>query len=321
MNNTGRTPGLEKPDTIIRKLVRSKGVSFANQYYVHSVFLHWTQIVGDVISRQVQPQGIIGDKLYVYCYDAVWRNELRFMMPRLVQNINNYAGQSLIREIIFGKRWKRAGTDGIAEIMLASSQAKASEENLAKERQKITLSQAALKAIDQITDDVVDDDIKAKANEICRKDWQLKELRRKCKWHDCAQCGSLCPSEQKLCDACIVKEKERIAQAVRQVLRDIPWARLAEVRNYVPECSPKLLNIQRASMVQTLATEVDVNDKSSIKAKNLVMLYTCLPPQQLNEDVMTRVLYQLRFNLHRPDGYKAPKRYSVISLGRKGRRG
>ncbi len=321
MKNTRRTPGLEKPDTIIRSLVKAKGASFSKQYYVHSVFLHWSEIVGDVIGRQMQPQGLIGDKLYVYCYDAVWRNELRLMMPRLVQKINNYAGQSLVKEIVFSKRWEKSGTDGIAEIVLASSQAKASEENLAKVRQKITLSKAELKVIDQITADVVDADIKAKAAEICRKDWQLKELRRKHKWHECAQCGSLCQAEQQLCDACILKEKERIAQAVRQVLRDIPWARFAEVKEYVPECSPRLLNLQRAGMVQKLAAEVDVNDKSSIKAKNLVMLYACLPPQQLTEEVMTRVLYQLRFNLHRPDDYKAPKRYSVIPLGRKGRRG
>ena len=97
-------------------------------------------------------------------------NELRLMMPRLVQKINNYAGQSLVKEIVFSKRWEKSGTDGIAEIVLASSQAKASEENLAKVRQKITLSKAELKVIDQITADVVDADIKAKAAEICRKD-------------------------------------------------------------------------------------------------------------------------------------------------------
>ena len=72
-------------------------------------------------------------------------------------------------------------------------------------------------------------------------------------------------------------------------------------------------------MVQQLASEVDVSDTKSLKAKNLVMLYRCLPPEQLTEDEIVRTLYRLRFNLHRPQDYKAPKRYSVIKLGRKDR--
>ena len=51
--------------------------------------------------------------------------------------------------------------------------------------------------------------------------------------------------------------------------------------------------------------------------RTLVMLYRCLPPEQLNEDNITRALYALRFDMHRPKDYKAPKRYDVIKLGRR----
>ena len=74
---------------------------------------------------------------------------------------------------------------------------------------------------------------------------------------------------------------------------------------------------QRSIMVQQLAADTDVNDKTSMKAKTLVMLYRCLPPEQLNEDNITRALYALRFDMHRPKDYKTPKRYEVIKLGRR----
>jgi hypothetical protein len=97
----------------------------------------------------------------------------------------------------------------------------------------------------------------------------------------------------------------------------MPWARYPEVKKYVPEATTKMVNEQRSIMVQKLAADTDVNDKTSIKAKTLVMLYRCLPPEQLNEDNITRALYALRFDMHRPKDYKTPKRYDVIKLGRR----
>jgi hypothetical protein len=71
-------------------------------------------------------------------------------------------------------------------------------------------------------------------------------------------------------------------------------------------------------LVQRLAAEVDVDDKTSLKAMQLVMLYRVLPPEQLTVDAVDRALYALRFDLHRPKDYVAPKRYSAIKRGKAG---
>ena len=153
---------------------------------------------------------------------------------------------------------------------------------------------------------------------LYRKNMQRNKLQVKTyDWHPCEECSTLVPSEQRWCAACLRQKREQRAAAIRQVLRDIPWARCKEVQEYVPDCTPKLLNEQRAAMVQQMAASVDASDTASIKALNLVMLYRCLPPEQLTEDEIARSLHQLRFQLRRQEEHKTPARYPAIPSGKK----
>lgn len=309
-----RTPGLERPKSIIRKTIHSLGKVTEKKFYMHWVLWHWSDIAGAFIARHAEPQGIRKEVLYLYCYNAALRNELQMMMPQIVQQVNNYAGQKMITGIAFCRRWEQPDSEGIDEIRLAHQ---AKEKDLGRERRTMSLSLAEEEQAESIGTKAEDQELAAKVRELYRKHLQLQKLRRQQEWHSCASCGNLCAPEQKYCPICMSHQREKLNEAIRQVLRDIPWAHCKEVQEYVPECTPKLLNDQRAAMVQQLAAEVDVSDTESMKAKNLVMLYRCLPPEQLTEEEITRSLYRLRFNLHRPKDYKAPKRYSVIPLGKK----
>ena len=310
-----RSPGLESPKSIIRKTIHSLGKAPEKKFYMHWVLWHWGDIVGEFIASHAEPQGIRKDVLYLYCYNAALRNELQMMMPQIVQQVNNYAGQQMITGIAFCRRWENPDTEGIDEIRLAHQE---KEEDLGRERRKVSLTDEEMQQAAAIGTQVEDQELGEKVRSLYRKHLQMQKLRRQQDWHPCAECGSLCPPERTLCPICAARQREKLNEAIRQVLRDIPWAHCKEVQEYVPACTPKLLNDQRSAMVQQLAREVDVSDTESLKARNLVMLYRCLPPEQLTEEEIKRSLYRLRFNLHRPKDYKAPKRYSVIPLGRKG---
>lgn len=311
-----RTPGLEKVKSVIPRWIHTKGSAFEKRFFMHWVLWHWEDIVGQYNARNTEPQGIRKEILYLYCGNPSLRNNLMMMQEQITQMVNNYAGQKMIAGIAFCRRWEHPDTDGIDDIRIAHTKR---EYNWGKNRQQVLLTAEEMQASEQIGNADMDSEIVAKARELFRKHIQMEKLRSSRQWHPCVDCGTLCPKEELRCPVCARIQREKLTASVRQVLRDIPWARCKEVREYVPECTPKLLNEQRASMVQQLASEVDVSDTKSLKAKNLVMLYRCLPPEQLTEDEIVRTLYRLRFNLHRPKDYKAPKRYSVIKLGKKGR--
>ena len=55
-----------------------------NQY---SVFNHWENIVGPMISKQTVPKTIKNDTLYIQVLNPVWKTELQFMKQDLLKKI------------------------------------------------------------------------------------------------------------------------------------------------------------------------------------------------------------------------------------------
>ena len=310
-----RTPGLERPDSIIKKTIHNMGKPAELRYYIHWVLWHWPDIVGEFIARNTEVQGIRKEVLYLYSDNAALRNELQMMMPQIVQQVNNFAGQKMISKVFFGKRWDKADTEGLEEIRLNRQE---KEENIGAKRRRMPLTETEMQQAEQLAAQAGDAEIGAAAANVYRKYLQMQKLRLQDNWQKCPVCGRLMEPGAQLCIECSRREREQLTASIRQVLRDMPWARYKDVREFVPKCTPKLLNEQRAAMVQKLSAEVEAGDTTSMKAKTLVMLYRCLPPEQLNEDNITRTIYALRFDLHRPRDYKTPKRYDVIKLGRRG---
>lgn len=313
-NLKARTPGWERPDSIIRKTILHMGGASERKYYMHWVLWHWPEIVGSFIAQHTEPQGIRKDTLYIYSGNSALRNELQMMMPQIVQSVNNYAGQQMIRQVAFSRKWEKADSEGIDAIRLTPVE---DEDDLGRERRRIPLSGEEMQAAKALGAGAEDPEIATAVAGLYRKHLQLQKLKQEKNYPKCPQCGRFMEPEQSLCTECERQRRQALTAAVRQVLRDMPWARYPEVKEYVPECTTKMVNEQRSIMVQKLAADVDVNDRTSIKAKTLVMLYRCLPPEQLTEDNITRALYALRFDMHRPKDYKAPKRYEVIKLGRR----
>lgn len=304
---------MEGPASIIRKAMHKLGAGKEQKFYQHWVFWHWPEIVGDFIARYCEPQGIRKGILYLYCQNAPMANEIRLMSLRLIERINAFAGQEMVKEVAFSRRWEHPDSEGVDELRLAKQKR---APNIGAQRRRMGVTPRDMERAQQLGESAGDADIGAKVKELYCKAAQMRQLKLSKGWHPCRECGRLTEPGEELCFACELKRRERIKEGVRQVLRDIPWARCKEVREYVPECTPALLNEQRAIMVQNLAKEVELKDVHTLKAKNLVMLYRCLPPAQLNEDVIRRGLYALRNNLHKPKDYQPPKRYEYLKLGR-----
>lgn len=306
-----RTPGLEMAKSILPKAIHALGRKQETEYYAHWVMWHWQEIVGEAVARHVRPLSIRNRVLRLYTPDSVWANEMRMMMPQVIGEVNRFAGGEMVKEIQFSRSFQAQ------EERAECSVREAKERDIGRARAHISLSAETMEAVRSSCRVVEDEDLQAAVRCLYRKHKQMEALRQEDGWHDCPSCGARIESEECLCFACRRKKRAALRAAVRSVLRDMPWARCKDVRAFVPECTPKLVNEARALLVQQLAAEVKLEDDTSLSAKALVMLYACLPPDELTEDAVRRTLYRLRFDLHRPKDYKAPKRYAIIPLGRK----
>ncbi len=306
-----RTPWLEKTRAVLPRSVRKFGPEVAREFERRQVLTHWPDIVGATIAKRVKAVALEGKVLLLYTAEPVWANQLRMMMPDIVQKVNSYAGQKIIKELRFTRRKAppaEAETPG--ETPAAPAPIK-----------KQPVAEDALERAREVSDLTDDEQLAKELLRISLRREQQKAWRKSQGYHPCPLCGSPTEPDRELCPACLSKKREELHSQVRAVLKDMPWARLKDVQEYVPECTTYILNDQRSYMVQQLAMQVDVRDKKSLLARTLVMLDRAIPPEKLTDEIINKTLYRLRFDLHRPPGYKMPKRYDVLPLGKKGKKG
>ncbi|MBF0433673.1 MAG: DUF721 domain-containing protein, partial [Fibrobacteria bacterium] len=61
---------------------------------------NWDTLVGSRISEIAVIDSLREHKLYLKVENSVWKMELRFQLPEIIQRINAFAGWKLIKEII-----------------------------------------------------------------------------------------------------------------------------------------------------------------------------------------------------------------------------
>lgn len=63
------------------------------------LFRRWPEIVGSRIARRAKPVRLRRGRLVIECSDAVWRTELQFLKPELLEKISHTIGEGVVKEI------------------------------------------------------------------------------------------------------------------------------------------------------------------------------------------------------------------------------
>lgn len=303
---------IEQIDSIIPKSIHAWGESFEKNYRRRYVIHNWRRIIGDDFAKHVKAVGIEYKTLLLYAPDATWRNDAYCLKEDIIQKTNNLAGEKIVGDVRFVLR-----KPSFSEQNGADSK---NDFDFLRELRGINLSADEMRNIDKLCENVGDDELKTGLRRLVQNCRKLNGLRLKRKWHKCGTCGDLCPPYEKICSRCGEKSKNETLKKIREYLSHNPWARPAEVNEYV-KCTPRMVNHERAIMVQRLAAKMNINDRHGMKAKELVMLYRCMPPEELDDDKVKETLYRLRFDLAKTEEFFSPRRYDYVSRGKnKGKR-
>ncbi|MBR3457675.1 MAG: DUF721 domain-containing protein [Selenomonadaceae bacterium] len=310
---TKRTPGLELVDTIIPKSIHELGPKVEKLYRRYFVLWHWKDIVGEAIASNVKPMGIEHEKLWLYSADSSWRNEIQMMQTEILRKVNRYAGEKLVAEMQFCRKW-----DNVPSYDLEEKRTQQPKEfHLGRTIQKVNLTEEEIKKAASDCFAIEDDELRDKMQRFMLNHQKMTKFKETHQWHKCMDCDALCPEGKVRCSACARRHASEIRGKVRSILQELPWLRYGEIKKQVPECTPYMVNSQRASMVQVIARRVELKDFRKLEAKRLVMLHLCLPPEQLTEDIVKRTLYRLRTDLAVPKEFKPVKRYDYLGKGTK----
>lgn len=66
-----------------------------------SVFNNWTKIVGKEIAKKAHPVALKNGHLVLKTENSTWSQELSFMDEELIEKINKFAGECIVKKIRF----------------------------------------------------------------------------------------------------------------------------------------------------------------------------------------------------------------------------
>ena len=306
-----RTPSeLEPPTTMIPKAIHSLGRKVERLYRMHDAFQHLPELIGSSFAKHMKPVGIQQGRLFLYVPNDTWRNEAWMFRTEIMQRINARMGEHAVKEVIFTRNRPAARRENDAGEL--------NRTRAGKRLQQIDLTEEELVALRKRCGKLQNKELRDQLLRLSIRQRQLEKSRTAAQWRPCHGCGVPCEPEREYCPACARKERSRTRQKVRKLLLEVPWLRSGELAQYVPACTPQMVNNVRADLVQQLASRVTLDQRDGADAKMLVMLYLCIPPTQLDDAAIARTLYRLRHDLAKPETFRPVKRYDVIPLGRKG---
>ena len=280
-----RTRKMERFSDILPRFVSSFGQE--KEYLTQLLVYHWKEIVGPSVGLHVRPVRMDFHKLFLAADAPVWANELRYMERKLIDKINAFVCEELVKEICFCAPQKETFCARQEEVSSASAAISALPEDYEKS--------------EDIIANVESEALRAAASRAVAQNMALRRTLTEEKWHPCNSCGRLIAPERKFCFFCSQKKKAEEKKAVQRLLLHEPWLHGYEV-SHIIGCSRETAFEARFSLMQTMASRLNKGDETSDEAKLLVMLFASVRPENLTGPMMAKYMERLRFDLL-PDGF------------------
>ncbi len=93
---------MKKPQpirSILEQTIKSLEIDIPLKTY--SVLGAWNEIVGESVAAHSQPHSIRNRILFIDVSHPTWMQQLQFLKPTLLEKVNAFLGESLIRDIRF----------------------------------------------------------------------------------------------------------------------------------------------------------------------------------------------------------------------------
>jgi predicted nucleic acid-binding Zn ribbon protein len=84
---------------VIDLFLRQYGLN--NRYKEFRLLQSWNELMGPMIAKHTKDVKMFNGTLYVDLDSAPMRNELSFAKSRIIKNLNDEAGEEIVKEMVF----------------------------------------------------------------------------------------------------------------------------------------------------------------------------------------------------------------------------
>jgi len=78
-----------------------ENLNIRNKLNISNIFSQWEKIVGAEIYKKAKHQKIARGILYISVTTSTWANELNLMSGQLIEKINSFIGEEVVKSIRF----------------------------------------------------------------------------------------------------------------------------------------------------------------------------------------------------------------------------
>lgn len=86
-------------ESVIGDIIRD--LKIEGKLRTSKIFSCWGEIVGTEISMKTKPQKLSGNTLFISVEGSTWANELSLMSAELVNKINSFIGEDVVKNLKF----------------------------------------------------------------------------------------------------------------------------------------------------------------------------------------------------------------------------
>ena len=94
-----RPKAAEELGSVINKIVSDSDIGKKIKKF--NIFNHWPDIVGSDIGNKTKPEKLLRQTLYISVTSSTWANELSLMSGQLIKKINDFVGETVVKELRF----------------------------------------------------------------------------------------------------------------------------------------------------------------------------------------------------------------------------
>ncbi len=297
-DNSARARRTENIKNVLPRFMISlgQGKSYQTQLFMY----HWDEIVGNSIASHVSPVRMDFHTLLLTADAPVWANELRYMERDLIDKINAFVCEELVKEIRFCSPKDKA-------VMRRRESEEPDPEPIEPKPEELERTSSYVSGIEN-------EALRSAATRALAQDFARRRSLLEEGWKICVSCDRLVPEGETYCSFCGQKKKEAKRNEVRQLLIEQPWLHGYEVSKMLG-CSSKFVLRERISLLKMFLSRVCQGDETSDDAKRLVMLFAAVKPEKLTESLMKKSLKRLRFDVLSEYGKKVEEKGSGRKLG------
>jgi predicted nucleic acid-binding Zn ribbon protein len=94
-----KSKAAEELGSVINKIVSDSDIGKKIKKF--NIFNHWPEIVGNDIGNKTKPEKLLRQTLYISVTSSTWANELNLMSGQLIKKINDFVGETVVKELRF----------------------------------------------------------------------------------------------------------------------------------------------------------------------------------------------------------------------------